>query len=288
MAEIINNLPLLGKGGYHDASNGYVSHSRLHDFTERGPAFFHGRYITGEIEKKVTPALVGGQALEDLFLEGEDYFHQHYAVRPAHITNGTTSAAKQWKAAQRAGVHCISHEEYEELVAMCASLRTCDKGMALVNGCQKQVTFRAALHGLQMQARPDCVNLSDFGSYTVDIKTTRDLNEFLRREGPAVWKYGYHTQAALMRALLAANGYPAASAYLLVVESQEPYRRACIQISDDCLAWADRLIAQEAAKLKECFDTDTWPLGPDEIITLQKPRWVREPDPSDDGERGAA
>jgi hypothetical protein len=52
MAEILRGLELLGVGGYHDPANGYVSHSRLHDFIDRGAAFFHGRYVTGEIAKE--------------------------------------------------------------------------------------------------------------------------------------------------------------------------------------------------------------------------------------------
>ncbi len=273
MAEIIKGLPL---SEYHNPSNGFVSHSRLHDFIERGARYYYERYVTGEIAREETPALVFGQAFEDLFQGGGDHFAERYAVRPAHIKDGRSSAAKQWAAAQ-AGKTLLSDDEYQAMLAMAASLRTCDKGVALIDGAEEQVTLRGEAWGLKMQSRPDYVHLSDYGAYSVDLKTTKNLNDLL--DGPSVWKLGYHTQAALVRKLLAANGYENASAYLFVVEKQAPYRRACLQISDEYLAWGEQALAREAAKLKECMDTDTWPLGPDEIVQLGKPRWVKDEPP---------
>lgn len=277
MAEILKNLPLLGPGGYHDPANGYVSHSRLHDFIERGPAFFEGRYITGEVDREETDALVFGQALEDLVQLGGDVFASRYAVRPAHL-KGNTKAGQQWKAAQ-GGRICLTDDQYQLMLEMAASLRTCDKGIALTNGCDQQVTLRGEVFGLRMQARPDWLHLSDLGVWLVDLKTTRDLNEFLRRDGPAVVRFGYHTQAALMRKLLAANGYEDATVYLFVVEKQLKPRRACFRVPDDYLAWADKLLEAECAKLKACMDAGVYPNGPDEIITLNKPRWAKDEQP---------
>ncbi len=269
MAEIIKNLSL---AEYHNPSNGWVSHSRLHDFIERGPAYYHGRYVTGEIARKETPSLTFGQALEDLVQGGGELFARRYAVRPAHL-KGNTTAGKQWAAAQQDRI-ILSDDDYQALLRMAASLRTCDKGMALIEGAEEQVTLRGEVFGLRMQARPDWVHCAEFGCYSVDLKSTRDMNEF-RRTGRAVVQFGYHTQAALVRRLMAANGYEGASTYLFVVESQDSYRRECFQIPDDYLAWADQLLEKECAELKKCLDTDTWPLGSDDVITLQKPGWAR-------------
>lgn len=269
MAEIIKNLSL---AEYHDPSNGWVSHSRLHDFIERGPAYFHGRYITGEIAREETPSLVLGQALEDLFQRGGDYFAEHYALQPAHL-NLATKAGIAWKAAQ-GGKPIIKADDYEMLLRCVASLRSCDKGMALCHGAEEQVTLRGEVFGLRMQARPDCLHLSDFGCYSVDVKTTKDMNDFWR-SGRAPITYGYPTQAALVRKLLAVNGYEQASTYLFVVEKQGGFRRACFEVPDDYLAWADKLLEKECAELKKCLDSDTWPQGPDEIVPLVKPGWAR-------------
>jgi len=268
MAEIIKGLDL---AVYHDPANGWVSHSRLHDFIERGPAYYRGRYITGEIARKETAALTFGQALEDLFQRGGEYFAQHYAVRPAHL-KGNTTAGKQWAAAQQ-DRKIVTDEDWQSMLAMVASLRTCEKGVALVDGAEEQITLRGEVFGLRMQARPDYVHLSEYGAYSVDLKTTRDMNEVMRGRAPV--QFGYITQAALVRRLMQANGYTPASAYLFVVESQASYRRECFEVEPEYLAWADQLLEKECAELKRCLDSDVWPLGSDEVITLKKPGWAR-------------
>ena len=233
MAEIIRDLPI---EIYHAPNSGYVSHSKLHDFIERGPAYYQGRYVLGTIAREETAALAYGQAFETLFQRGGDGFSAEHAVRPAHMKDGRTIAAKQWAAAQ-GGRSIISDDDYQAMLAMCGSLRTCEKGMALIEGAAEQVTLRGELHGLKFQSRPDWVHFSDYGAYTVDLKTTKNMNDILH--GPAIHRFGYHVQAAIARALLAQNGYENASAYNFVVEKQAPYRRACIQIPDDYLAWGD-------------------------------------------------
>ena len=280
MAEILKDLALLGTGAYHDPANGYVSHSRLHDFIDRGAAFFHGRYVTGEIAKEETAALTFGQAFEDLLDLGGDGFAQSWAVRPEHIKDGRSAAAKQWAAAQEAaGKGLVSGEDYRTMLAMAASMRGKAVAQEMLKGTERQVTLRGELHGLKMQARPDRLHLSDFGTYSVDYKTCRNLSEFLAQDARPVWNFGYHTQAALVRALLAANGYENASCYLFVVEKQPSYRCAFFELKPACLAWADRLLAEECQKLKACFDTDTWPNGPDDIQSIDKPRWIRDEPP---------
>ncbi len=149
MAEIIKGLPL---SEYHNPANGWVSHSRLHDFTKRGAAYYRGRYITGEVAREETESLLLGQALEDLFQRGGDYFAEHYAVVPAHL-NLTTKAGIAWKGAQGKR-HILKHDAYESLLAEVTALRTCDKGIALVTGAEEQVTLRGEVFGLRMQARP--------------------------------------------------------------------------------------------------------------------------------------
>jgi len=273
-AEIIEGLDLQL---YHDPANGFVSHSRLHDFVTGGAAYYQARYITGEIAREVTPSLCFGQALEELYQRGGDSFAKLVTVMPAHMKDGRSAAAKELKAAAlKAGRIVISEAEYQAMLGMCASLRTCTTGAALTNGTKEQVTLRGMVHGLPFQARPDWVHLgSSFGAYSVDLKTTRDLNDFLREGSPAVWSFGYHTQAAVVRALLAASGYEDADAYLFVVQKDAPYRRACVRVPEDYLAWADETLREHCEALKRCYDTDTWPNGPEEIVDLQKPRWVR-------------
>ncbi len=273
-AEILRNQPI---GDYH-APSAWVSNSRLRDFVERGAAYYQARYVLGTLAKDDTAALVYGQVFETLF-QRPDYFANEVAVMPAHFKDGRTTAAKEWKSGQeRLGRLIISDAEYQAMLAGVDSLRTCTKGMALVNGAEQQVTLRGEIHGLRMQARPDWVCLRDFGAYSIDLKTTKNLNDMYPR-GPAIYRFGYHVQAAIVRQLLAQNGYEGASTYNFAVEKQPMYRRAFIELTDRELSDGDAFLAEWCPQLAHCIETDTWPLGPDGVVTLQKPRWVKDEPP---------
>lgn len=259
---------------YHSGNHGFVGSSRLRDFVNHGEAYFHQRYVLGTMPKPESKDLVFGQAFEDLAQRGEEYVYAHYAVRPAHLGTAATKASKEWAAAN-AHKPKLTEDELETARAMLVTMQTCATGMTLVQGCQLQVTLREHVHGLAMQSRPDYLHLSEYGSYSVDLKTTKDLNDFLGRGHPAIWKYGYHIQAAIVRQLLAANGYPNASCYLFVVEKTGAYRRACIQVPAEYLAWGDEYLAQHAPRLAHCILHDEWPLGPEEIVQLTMPSWVK-------------
>jgi hypothetical protein len=259
---------------YHSGNHGFVGSSRLRDFVVNGEAFFHQRYVLGTLAKPETKALTFGQAFEDLVQRGEEYVYAKYAVRPAHLGNGNTKAAKEWAAAN-AHKPRLTDDEIETARAMLVTLQTCAKGMTLIQGCQQQVTLRGHVHGLAMQSRPDYLRLNEYNAYSVDLKTTDSMNDFLGRGHPAIWKYGYHIQAAIVRQLLAANGYPNASCYLFVVEKTGAYRRACIQVPAEYLAWGDEYLKEHAPRLAHCILHDEWPLGPEEIVQLTMPAWAQ-------------
>lgn len=289
MAEILRNLPL---SEYHGPFSSWASHSRLRDFVEHGPRYFQERHILGTIAREETAALRLGQAFENLWQRGGDYFKETVAVMPPQFKDGKTKAAQEWKAGQvRAGKIVISDDDYQHLLKMAESLETCDKGLALCRGAEQQVTLRGSVYGLKMQARPDYLHLHDFGAHAVDLKTTKDFSD-VYPYGYAVSRFGYHTQAAIMRHLLAQNGYEDATTYLLVVEKKPTYRRACIEFLPRDLERAEEYLREWCPKLAECIANDTWPNGPDEVVTLRSPRWVRSDDDNgngdDGGERGAA
>lgn len=272
-ALILRDLP---NDVYHGGGHPYVGHSKLRDFVEHGERFYYERHVLGTLPRKETEELRFGIAFEELFQRGGDAFDQLVAVPPSpQADDGRTAAGKAFRAASQDKIQ-ISRADYDAMIGMSASLRSCEKGMALIDGCEQQVTLRGEVFGLPMQGRPDWLHLSEFGAYAVDLKTTKNLNDYL--DGPAVWKFAAHVQAALFRRLLAANGYPDASSYLFVVEKCVPYRRAVFEIPAAYLAWGDTYLREHAPRLARCIERDEWPLGPDEIVQLEVPRWVRLPE----------
>jgi PDDEXK-like domain of unknown function (DUF3799) len=276
-AEIVRGLSI---EAYHSPANGYVSHSRFHDFVKHGPKFYEQRYITGERERKPTEELLDGQAFETLYQRGGDAFAEEVAVRPAHL-DGRTKEGKAWAAAQQ-DKYSIDDAKYQAWLSMCGALNECADGRALIEHAESQVTIRGEAFGLPMQARPDWVVLDDFRPVIIDLKTTKAISDLARETprgvfepGPDVWKYGYHTQLALMRRLLAEAGYPNAACYLFAAE-KTGLRSACIELPDWILREGEKHFEQYAPRLAECLRTGHFPRAVSGIVKLETPRWMAE------------
>lgn len=280
MAEIIRGLSI---EAYH-ADLEHVSCSRLKDFAARGPAYYAERYLTGTIEREETSALVFGQAFETLVQEGHARFSETYVVKPPHARDGRTKEAKAWAAAQ-AGKIILGEDEMDAMLRMHATLNATEElrdGMDLVRQCEPQVTLRGAMHGVPIQCRPDWAHLDDFAPYTVDLKTTKDLGDLVDEAtgecGPALIRLGYHVQAALVRRLMAQNGFPDATAYLLIVEKQPAYRAAFVNI-ESLLAAGERYLDEHLPRLAACLTEKRFPRAPRGIVQLRAPRWL-DPQPT--------
>ncbi len=277
-AEIIRGLHI---AEYHAVPSPFVSHSRFHDFVKHGAAFFEKRYVTGELVREETDALLYGQAFEDLFQRGGDAFREVVAVRPPHLKGkGNTEAGKAWNAAH-AGKYRIDDETFAEMVAMTEALRECEDGMALLEHAEMQVTLRGEAFGLSMQSRPDWVVLDHFKPIIVDLKTTKAIGDLLRETrpgvyepGPAMMQFAYHAQLALMRRLLAEAGYPGASVYLFVAE-KSGLNAACIEMPEDILAEGERVFEQHAPRLAQCIRTGRFPRAMQNIVKLEAPGWMK-------------
>ncbi len=277
-AEIIRDLPI---GVYHSIPSDYVSHSRFHDFVKHGPAFFEKRYITGEIAREETEALRYGQAFEDLKQRGIEAFRETVAVRPPHLKGkGNTAPGKAWNDAH-ADKYCIDDATFAEMVAMCGALDECTDAVALFENAEQQVTLRGDAFGLKMQARPDILVLDHFKPIIGDIKTTKAIGDLLREvgpnryePGPAMLQFGYHSQLALMRRLLAEAGYPGASVYLWVAE-KSGLNAACIEIPEDILLEGERVFEHHAPRLGECIRTGRFPRAMANIVKLEAPGWMK-------------
>lgn len=275
-AEIIKGLDILD---YHAVPSPWVSHSRFHDFVKHGPKYFEGRYVTGEIAREETDSLSEGQGFELLYQQSEEFARQ-VAVRPPHLKGkGNTADGKAWNAANEGKIR-IDHETYQTWLDMCAALDECTRGRALIEHAEQQVTLRGEAFGLPMQARPDWVVLDDMRPVIVDLKCTKHVPDLVREvrpdvyaPGPAIMTYGYHTQLALMRRLLAEAGYPGASCFLFIAE-KTGYRSACVEIPEDMLREADRYFEWHAPRLAECRRTGHFPRALPGIVKLETPAWM--------------
>lgn len=267
---------------YH-ADRHHTSHSRIRDYANHGAAFYYERYLTGEIARKVTGPLEYGTAFEALLQRGGDAFAEAVMVEPENF-DGRTTAGKQWRAAANAsGKITISHDDYLSMLKMAERART-SPHLPLIESCGDQPTLRGHAYGLQIQARPDWLNLggherTGFRPYSVDLKTTKDLSDLSTREG--VVSLGYHTQSAITRALmrqyLAERGEDTETEhYLFVVEKCYPHRNALLRLNHEVLDYGDLYLEKYGRELARCIAEDHWPVALPDVIEIGLPRRAQQ------------
>ncbi len=258
---------------YHASAN--VSHSKLRTFAEKGPAYYHARYVGKTLEREETAALAFGQAFETLFQGGGDAFAERVAVLPEG--HGNTKAVQSAKAAAKAaGKLAISPDERSAMLEMVGSLHELERGMELVAMGEQQLTLTADAYGLTLQSRPDYLLLpGGFGGdcLSVDLKTTKCLDDM---SDTGIVKLGYHTQAALVRRLCRMNDLGDARCYLLVVEKVPVYRSELIELSPELLDKGDQWLDVYAPRLSECYARNTWPRARQEVRRAGVPRWLQD------------
>jgi len=259
---------------YHGSAN--VSHSKLKDFAQKGPAYYHARWVTRTLERKETKPLTFGQAFELLFQQGGDVFAERVVTLPDfHGNDNRVKAAKA--AAQAAGKLCITPGERADMLEMAASLREHDMAPALLAASESQLTLTADLHGLTIQSRPDYLVLDTGfggGAISIDLKTCKSLDDM---SDTGIVKLMYHTQAALVRRLVRLNGLDDdCTCYLLAVEKEPVYRCELIELPSELLDKGDQWLDVYAPKLADCFHQNYWPRARPGVRRANVPRWLQD------------
>lgn len=252
------------------------SHSRFRDFVKYGPRFYFERFVMRTLEKKPTAAMIIGQLFETLLQEGDAIFEAKIFVQ----TVDGRSCKPQLEAARAAGKTVLKAAEYAAFQAWRASLFDNAEAMALIEPANMQASILGNAFGLPMQSRPDYLNLeglaaTGYAPYTVDLKTCESIND-LRGSAGKLFALGYHTQAALCRALLRNEGVVNSQHYILAVEKSGAHRTQLIRIPDRVLDWADGYFAKYAPELAHCIHSNTWPRT-EPTIELDLPGWAGNP-----------
>ncbi len=280
MAEVIRGQPL---AWYHNSPN--VSHSKLRDFATKGARYYHDRYLAGLVQREVTSALVFGEAFEILFQQGGDRFAEVVAVAPAGLDK-RTKEGKAFVAATK-GKLAIGNDDYLSMLEMSRCIRELpESDLAMLDAGEQQISLVGEAWGLTVQARPDwfcaeALACNGFRPFTVDLKTTRDLVDFLPEQRfRGVMTHGYHTQAALVRRIARELGLDM-DHYLLVVEKGQNPRAALVQVASDFLDFGDRWLDAHGPRLAACFQTQLWPRALTERVVAHAPSWADAPHPAD-------
>ena len=254
---------------YGMSDSDYHAHPRLGSSLLRKilttPADF--LYATS-VRQESTPAMLLGSAVHASYLQpiaaGEQIALQPGDWGPRNAGEGK----KRWDAFKKEneGKIVLGWDESQIVRGCVAALQDI---RPLTERDHSEVTAFAKIDGVELKARADL----DDGDILWDVKTTNetlDDNELSK----AVFKYGYHFQAAHYLECFEAAGAPRNGFGIIWVNKSAPHHSRVTLLSDEFLKMGRDDFTYALYLLKKCRDTDVWPGYPREITTLSPPSWL--------------
>lgn len=244
---------------YH-AQSGYLSATRAKILlTEGGPAKYRYRIDHGQ---PPSPAFDFGHAAHKLVLgEGE-------TLVEIDAPDWRTKAARDARdAAYAAGCVPLLGADMRRVEDMAAALSRHPLAVESLVG-EREVSLFHDLDGVPLRSRLDVMG----DGHTADYKSAADASPegFTR----AVWRYGYHLQAAWyrrMRGWLTGEWLPFR---FVAQEKTAPYLVSVWEVSADYLDLGEADMDAAIAIYRECIESGRWPGYADEVLTLTPPEWA--------------
>jgi hypothetical protein len=226
----------------------------------RTPAHYYA-YKTGLIVREETRALVLGTLCHLAVLEPER-LATAFAVRPAGL-DFRTKDGKAWKEAQ-GDKPILDETEAAMLDGMSKSVAAHPAACALLDGAQREVSlFKEHRTGLKLKGRLDVLG----NGYVADVKTAEagDAGGF----AAAVFKYGYHVQAAMYCQLAGVERFS-----FITVEKAPPYAVAVYDLSAKALQVGLQALNFALEAIADCTEAGEWPAYSCRPEVIDLPGWA--------------
>lgn len=214
-------------------------------------------------------ALSLGRAIHCAILE-PDAFASRYLVRPDGL-DGRTKDGKAWIAdARERGLEVIGNDDAQVIARCIDAVKANPVARAALDGTDREVSLSWEVGGVACKGRPDAVDRQS----VIDLKTTRDLGRFpcdyesLRYYGQLAW----YLDGAIRAGVCDSD----ATAYIIAVETSEPYDCACYALTSEAIDSGRRLYRRLLELWRSCRDSDRWPGRVPGLGYLDVPRWEVE------------
>lgn len=245
--------PGVPEDAYH--AHASASSSFLRTLTGRSPA--HARAALLE-PREDTPALVLGRGIHARALEPETY-PQRFAVAPK-VDRRTKAGKEAWAAFTEAhpGAVILSESDGELVNAIGEAVDAHPLASVILSGGVAELSgfWTDPETGVPCRIRPDYARPGD--ALLVDLKTTTDASprEFAR----AVYRYGYHVQAAFYAmGFEAIEGRPLSDFLFIAVEKAPPYAVGVYRLDDEALSVGRATVRKALATYAACLASGHWP-----------------------------
>lgn len=228
-----------------------------------------------------SPALALGRMIHIAILQPRLYADVCVS-RPDEWDSWRSNAARAWRAEQlAAGREILSDDDAETIRRVALAIYSHADAMRLLSDTRREETIEWAVDGVACKGRVDAIAADRI----VDLKTTRDLGLFVRRDAAQLL---YHGQFAwyLDGAISAGACSPDAEACVVAVETEPPYDVAAFRIGEESVEAGRRLWHTLLDRWVTCRDSGVWPGKYPSLATLEMPNWAAgmRPEYEDDEE----
>jgi hypothetical protein len=254
------------------------SSSGLKLFTQ-SPLHYWSAYLDDQREPKPeTPALINGKLIHMAVLEPEKYFATIYAL-PDKIDRRTKEGKAEFDFHERKAAEenrqIITAEQHLRCQRIAEAVRNNAASDFLFSGegwIERSFYWRDLATGVLCKCRPDKFLTSM--NIILDLKSCEDAsyNGFQK----SISNYNYGLSAAwYCRGLEAVLGKRPEQFILAAFEKDPPYACAFYVLDSEYMRRADQIIHFNLQLFAECQRTGQWPGYPDQIQTIEIPRWLR-------------
>jgi len=267
---------------YH-ADTSAVSNSMRETLRAKGPAYYHGRYVTGEYADERTKAKDAGSIAHEALLCPQG-LNGVLAVIPTSALNEQGhrkgAAWKKW-AAEHEGRYHMKQEEAQPILAMVNAVRRHKTAAHMLDNrlaTEYTIYWIDEETGLRLKCRPDLISSCPGGVALADFKVTHHgtLAGFMNQ---AV-DLGYHRQAAFYWKGAEAMGLKVVVFVFIVVHAAPAY-----EVLTPFLEEPDYELGEEQNRLTlrdlaQHYQSDVWtPPGYGELLRVGLPQRAYKEDP---------
>lgn len=243
-----------------------VSNSDLREF-ERSPRHYLTRKQNAQKEPTAEQEL--GKYLHMAVLE-TDRFTKSVIAEPVDY-DGRKKRWKDWRLDHQ-DKEIITHDQAVKIVGMTTAIlshSTCKK--ILTKGRSEVCAFAEFVLGGRVLRKCKIDWLPDEGNAVVDLKTTADASPEEFSDSIGNWKY--HRQAAYYLDICRDLGMDRQAFVFIAVEKEPPYAVALYNLDAEDIGRGRVSYINLLQKFMECQEKNDWPAYPQEIQTINLPKW---------------
>ncbi len=248
---------------YHQGAG--ISRSALMEF-RKSPYHYWYKYLNPYyVPDAETPAQLFGKALHEFILDPKE-FEKHYFMLPK-FDKRTKAGSERWSLIQteHANKTFLTESQYQEIQQMAESLQKNDVALKLIANAQieQSIYWNDPDTGILCKCRPDILH----NCLVADLKTAQDGSAWAFSK--AIYDYGYHIQAAMIReALQAIKEIDIQSFWFIVIEKSPPYVVSTYKLDTAALEKGRENFKTLLDRYQSCLKTNHWPAYETQEISL--------------------